>query len=158
VDFFIGDEMIIDDPNETWALFVDLLNTLILALEPEQLAYISELHNLYRQSNASEREEIKNAIREILLPDGVGKEGDVNAGVSEATKQRVDNYYRRIGMQICKRRIKKGFTQTELARKAGIPQSHLSRLESGKHTPTHVTIKKLAKALKCQLENMIQNE
>ena len=38
-------------------------------------------------------------------------------------------------------------TQGELADKAGIPQSHVSRLETGKHVPTHLTIEKLAEAL-----------
>jgi predicted transcriptional regulator len=39
-------------------------------------------------------------------------------------------------------------TQEELATKAGIPQSHVCRLETGKHAPTYVTIQKVAKALR----------
>ncbi|GEM_PF-722248 len=38
-------------------------------------------------------------------------------------------------------------TQEELANKAGLPQSHISRLERGKHSPSHMTLKKIAKAL-----------
>jgi DNA-binding XRE family transcriptional regulator len=40
-----------------------------------------------------------------------------------------------------------GFTQTELAEKSGLPQSHISRLEGGKHSPSRHTVEKIAAAL-----------
>jgi DNA-binding XRE family transcriptional regulator len=40
-----------------------------------------------------------------------------------------------------------GLTQQELARRAGIRQETLSRIESGKRTPTMKTLKKIDRAL-----------
>jgi DNA-binding XRE family transcriptional regulator len=37
-------------------------------------------------------------------------------------------------------------TQEELAKRTGIPQSHISRLESGQHSPSFSTLEKIAKA------------
>lgn len=44
-----------------------------------------------------------------------------------------------------------GMTQCELADKSGLPQSHISRIETGKHSPSHSTLEKLAKALNVPL-------
>lgn len=40
-----------------------------------------------------------------------------------------------------------GMTQEDLAKKSGLPQSHISRLENGMHSPSSTTIKKLAEAI-----------
>ena len=45
-------------------------------------------------------------------------------------------------------------TQVELAEKSGIPQSHISRLESNKHSPSRATLKRIAKALKVDLSEL----
>lgn len=122
-----------------------------LNLAPAQLRYAEELHGLYQRStDDTERAEIQEAFLEIVCPDGVADEGQLEAGVNKEAKKRVDVYHKKVGAEIRKRRIVKGYTQSELAIKAGIPQSHISRLEIGRHTPTHVTIKKLAKALNTQ--------
>ena len=41
-----------------------------------------------------------------------------------------------------------GLTQQELSQQSGLPQSHISRLEQGKHSPTAKTLEKIATALK----------
>lgn len=48
-------------------------------------------------------------------------------------------------------RIELGLTQKELARKCGIKQSNISRLESGKANPTIKFLQKIAKALDSDL-------
>lgn len=45
------------------------------------------------------------------------------------------------------KRIEKGLTQGELARKIGTKQSAISRLESGGYNPSFALIKKVAEAL-----------
>ncbi len=52
-----------------------------------------------------------------------------------------------ISKRIAKERQAAGLTQAQLAQKAGLLQSHISRLETGKHSPSHATISKIAKAL-----------
>lgn len=44
-------------------------------------------------------------------------------------------------------REKKGWTQEILAEKSGLPQSHISRIEGGRLSPSRKTIEKLASAL-----------
>lgn len=44
-------------------------------------------------------------------------------------------------------RLKKGFTQEQLAEKSGIKQQHLTQVETGKIRPTLKTSRALAKAL-----------
>lgn len=43
-------------------------------------------------------------------------------------------------------RKERGWSQEELANKAGLTQSHISRLESGTHSPSSMTVEKIAKA------------
>ena len=40
-----------------------------------------------------------------------------------------------------------GLTQDELGKKAGLPQSHICRLENGEHSPSFTTLEKIARAL-----------
>lgn len=40
-----------------------------------------------------------------------------------------------------------GLTQEEFSQQSGLPQSHISRLEQGKHSPTAKTLEKIATAL-----------
>lgn len=44
-------------------------------------------------------------------------------------------------------RIRRGWTQTELARRSGIRLETISRIESGKHIPRRETLLKLDRAL-----------
>ena len=52
-----------------------------------------------------------------------------------------------IAREIVADRKAAGLTQQELARRAGIRQETLSRIESGKHTPTLATLKKIERGL-----------
>lgn len=52
-----------------------------------------------------------------------------------------------IGEQIRKHRKAASLTQEELAEKSGLPQSHISRLENGQHSPSRVTLERIANAL-----------
>lgn len=53
---------------------------------------------------------------------------------------------------IIEKRLKKGLTQAELARKIGTKQSAIARLESGNYNPTIEMLERVAKALNAQLE------
>ncbi len=53
---------------------------------------------------------------------------------------------------LIKKRIGKGLTQKELARKIGTKQSAISRLESGSYNPSLVFLQKVAKALDTRLK------
>ena len=51
-------------------------------------------------------------------------------------------------------RLNAGFSQVQLAERSGLPQSHISRLESGKHSPSRITLEKISKALSVELSEL----
>lgn len=53
------------------------------------------------------------------------------------------------------KRLAKGWTQTELALKSGVPQPTISQIEKGtRKYPTHKNIKRIAKALEVGIEEL----
>lgn len=52
-------------------------------------------------------------------------------------------------------RLAAGLTQTELAEKVGCTQKDISRWEAGQHEPGALTLKKLAQALGCSMDDLI---
>ncbi len=54
--------------------------------------------------------------------------------------------------QILDKRLKRGISQKDLAKKIGTGQSAISRLESGKYNPTISFLKKISEALGSKLE------
>ena len=53
----------------------------------------------------------------------------------------------RLGMRIKMLRENEGLTQVQLAERAGIQPSHLSRIEAGKYAVTFETVQAIAEAL-----------
>ena len=68
---------------------------------------------------------------------------DENAPFSPGLKKWIDF----VAAKIRELRLQAGLTQTQLAERSGLPQSHVSRLEGRKHSPTRVTLEKIAAAL-----------
>lgn len=55
-------------------------------------------------------------------------------------------------------RISAGFSQSELARRAGLSQGHLSELERGDKNPRPATLKKLATVLSVPVGALVRQE
>jgi DNA-binding XRE family transcriptional regulator len=71
------------------------------------------------------------------------------ADLAESTDQ-PDNWKhwtRWVSGKIRDARNEAGITQEQLAERSGLPQSHISRIENAKHSPSRATIEKIAKAL-----------
>jgi DNA-binding XRE family transcriptional regulator len=95
--------------------------------------------------STEERESIFIAMREILEQGPLRvHEMEPEPGTPGAGLQKWMNF---IGGRIRTLRERAGLTQTELAARSGLPQSHISRLENAKHSPSHVTLQKIAQAL-----------
>jgi transcriptional regulator with XRE-family HTH domain len=63
---------------------------------------------------------------------------------------------KRLAMKLKQFRTARGMTQEVLAKKAGLTQVHIARLESGKHDPTLGTLQRLAKALKVKVGKLLE--
>lgn len=126
----------------------------IAHLPAEELETLKRLGIAYAHASDKQRGEIMETIVEMVLPD------DFVGGVAEKqqpskeTVDKVESWRLKIGDAIRKAREEADLTQVELAKKARIPQSHVSRLERGMHSPTHITISKIAKALKVKPEHL----
>jgi ribosome-binding protein aMBF1 (putative translation factor) len=121
----------------------------ILTLRPAQQRKILQLIKLHQEAaSPRESEEIGEVLAEILFRDSqdmaatpIGDEPSANAG------ETLRKHRMYVATQIKKRRRQLKMSQQDLAARAGIPQSHVCRLETGKHAPTYLTIEKLANAL-----------
>ena len=92
----------------------------------------------------AERRSIQRAMEEILaqIP---ARTKPLPAG---ATPPEVTKRWRgHVGKTIRELRDGAGLSQAQLAKKAGLTQSHISRLENGEHHAANFTLEKIARAL-----------
>jgi transcriptional regulator with XRE-family HTH domain len=61
-----------------------------------------------------------------------------------------------IGAQIKKRREALAYSQTYIAAKTGMTQQNYSRIESGKCDPTIGTLDRIARALGCGIDDLLE--
>jgi len=126
-----------------------LIETRLRELPEDAAKDFRELATLLGQeTDESERAEIAKTISEFIFPESLRPwKPEDRAGDVRAARERVAGYRRQVGAAVKRQRLNLGLTQEALAQKAKLPQSHISRLEVGKHAPTFTTMQKLAKAL-----------
>ncbi len=66
----------------------------------------------------------------------------------------LDNWKSHTAKTLKRLRKAANLTQGELAKKSGLPQSHISRLESAKHCANHLTLTRLASGLGVKLSEL----
>jgi DNA-binding XRE family transcriptional regulator len=99
-----------------------------------------------KDTSPEERRSIRRAMEEILAQIPVNARRMTAAGdkpMSRGLKCWADH----VGKKIRQLREKAGLTQVQLADKAGLPQSHISRLENAEYSATNMTLEKIANAL-----------
>lgn len=94
-----------------------------------------------------DRRGIRDTMIEILDGHSARLESLSLRDETEHHPKRWRNWVDWIGGTLRKARKEAKLTQEQLAEKSGLPQSHISRIESGKHSPSRITIEKIAKAL-----------
>ncbi|SFI16806.1 helix-turn-helix domain-containing protein [Planctomicrobium piriforme] len=132
----------------SFALAVAVLREQIADLPKQIQGDLFELLPDLLGGDAEEQASALQAVNEIL-EDKAGK--IVQYALPAENGPELGNWLQFIGKTIRTERESAGLTQMELAKKAGIPQPHLSRIENGQHSPTAMTREKLAKALNIPL-------
>ena len=100
-------------------------------------------------------EETMKTILEILEPKGKGSNSLKDSLVEAVpSRQKHESWLIWISQKLRSLREDRGLTQEELANMAGLPQSHISRLEAGRHSPSMKTLQKLASALKVDVNSL----
>jgi DNA-binding XRE family transcriptional regulator len=109
-----------------------------------------DLFELVRGLSSADPEEVESAvvtIREILEQSPSRVRRMETPSDSSQHAPGLSKWIDYVSRRIAEARSAAGITQAELAVKSGLPQSHISRLESGKHSPSHATLQKIAGAL-----------
>lgn len=70
----------------------------------------------------------------------------IRVNLTRKRAPRLKAWKRWVATTIKQLRTDRDWTQEELAKRSGLPQSHISRIEQEKISPSHKTIDKLAKA------------
>ena len=124
-------------------LAISVLSTQFAKLNKDDRSDMIELIGcMVESSDQDERQEIRATMIEILA----GRKSTATqmdfAGTLAPSK-----WAEHVGIKIRTLRTSASMTQQQLAEKAGLQQSHISRIESAEYSPTHMTLCKIAKAL-----------
>ncbi len=109
-----------------------------------------DLFELVKGLSSADSEEVESAVvtmREILEQSPSRVRRMESPSNSSRHPPELSKWIKYVSQRISEARSSAGLTQAELAEKSGLPQSHISRLESGKHSPSHTTLRKIAGAL-----------
>ncbi len=101
-------------------------------------------------------ESIRTAMTEIL-DQKTGQAQQMSMG-DEEVNPGLQKWMDFVGKKIRDRREAAGLTQEQLAEKSGLPQSHISRLENARHSPSRSTLDKIASALQISLADLDPHE
>lgn len=132
-----------------------VLSERIRELPPEDRQDLFELATTYigslQSGNQEEADSAAAAMHEILAQES-GRIA-VCPPIEEPEKT-VGHWVKWVSSQIRSLRTEAGLTQTQLAKLANLPQSHISRLENGEHSPSFLTLRKLADALNVPVKEL----
>jgi DNA-binding XRE family transcriptional regulator len=124
-------------------VILDRISQLNQADRDDLFALVKELGG---DIDVEDREGICKSIIEILdRRPGTIQQADLSSTSGQSTKW--VKWTEWVGKRVREAREACELTQAGLSELTGLPQSHISRIESGKHSPSKITLEKLAKAL-----------
>jgi DNA-binding XRE family transcriptional regulator len=136
-----GTRNVVDD---AVVLAIAVLQERIGRLAQEDKDDLYQLMPALFSDDAEERESARLAVQEIVTSETSRM---ARLEIPAEPGHELKNWIAFVSQQIRAERRKADLTQEELAKRAGIPQSHVSRLENGQHSPTSMTLEKIAHAL-----------
>jgi len=117
----------------------------------ESLVFCRNWHRIKRQMRKDKwdnpRIEFWQQVYDVLL-DKYKKEGVI---IRETKKSHIDSLCKHIGNEIRKIRKQKGLSQVKLAKKIGISQQIISRIERGDENISIATLKRITNALEVKV-------
>ena len=131
--------------DNSFALAVAVFRACLSSLSQEDKRDVLSLIPHLLNDDDDERQSAAEAISEILHRP---KAHLMSMASLEGTEDDLENWTAFVSKRIREARESAGLTQEELSQQSGLPQSHISRLEQGKHSPTAKTLEKIATALK----------
>lgn len=137
--------------DNTFALAVAVLQDRISRLPQPDRDDLMELMPDLLSGTPEDQAAARVAVAEILHQKPVKI---VPCPLPEPADTELDGWLKFVSSRIREEREKAGLTQVQLAAKAGIPQPHLSKLENGVHSPTSMTLEKIANALGVPLSTL----
>lgn len=135
---------VVSEKENSFALAIAVMRDRLERLNSEEKNDIYELLPVLLGDNDEERISAQAAIREIFdqMPGRIRREL-----LPETPGAALRNWLEFVSGRIKNARIAAGLTQDQLASKCGLTQSHICRLETGLHSPTSMTLEKIATAL-----------
>lgn len=136
--------MELSERDNSFALAIAVLRERVRQLPTDDQNDLYELLPALLGDDLEERASAQQAVKEIL--DQVsGKMHRVK--LPEAPSEALQQWTTFVSGRIQQARQEAGLTQDQLAMKSGLTQSHICKLEHGLHSPTAMTLKKIADAL-----------
>lgn len=112
-----------------------------------------DLLECYRNAQSDEDVlAVDEAILEILAQEQLGTH-QLDLAASDSSKK-LQKWRDHVGARVRECREKENLTQEQLAEKSGLPQSHISRIEKARLSPSHTTLEKIAAALGIDVDKL----
>ena len=144
----IAEEMLNDPIALAIAVLVDRIRTLPKEDRNDLFALVEALE---RTQTEEERDAVARGMREILRQQNSQvRPMDLGGEPSEGLQR----WMGFVSERIRHFREQAGLTQQELAEKSGLRQSHISRLEQAHHSPSALTLEKIAGALEIAVSEL----
>ena len=127
----------------SWRLAIAVLADRISSLPKEDREDLFELTKIvFSAETEDERHSAMGAMNEIMEQRPLALVRPDDSDTSSLAP-----WLAYVSGRIREERTAAGLSQEQLAEKAGLTQSHVSRLENGEHSPSQATIQKIATAL-----------
>ena len=144
----IAEELLTDPVALAIAVLVDRVRTLPKEDRNDLFALVKTLESVETEE---ERDAVVCGMREIVRQQ---KGGLQPMSLSGKPSEKLQSWMDYVGGRIRCFREQAGLTQQALAEKAGLRQSHICRLEKGHHSPSALTLEKIADALKIAVSEL----
>ncbi len=128
--------------DQVYLLALSIIRQRIEPLSPEDR---SDLFEVIREFITTDDDEARASAAQTIVEITDPLKTSVRLG--EVATGRPAKWLGWVSRKIKSLRAAAGLTQEQLAQRSGLTQSHICRLENGEHSPTGLTLEKIAQAL-----------